>query len=85
MPRFAADRQPANPVIAAAIANAVSRPRVPETPMVAAEELKETVSEKRSKKLSKKEFDDLWVAALGEIEQREEVVVEKKEEEPAAP
>lgn len=57
----------------------------PETPMVAAEELKETVSEKRSKKLSKKEFDDLWVAALGEIEQREEIVVEKKEEEPAAP
>lgn len=56
----------------------------PENPMVAAEELKETVSEKRSKKLSKKEFDDLWVAALGEIEQREEVVVEKKEE-PAAP
>lgn len=59
--------------------------RQPENPMVAAEELKETVSEKRSKKLSKKEFDDLWVAALGEIEQREEVVVEKKEEEPAAP
>lgn len=56
----------------------------PENPMVAAEELKETVSEKRSKKLSKKEFDDLWVAALGEIEQRDEVVVEKKEE-PAAP
>lgn len=57
----------------------------PDNPMVAAEELKETVSEKRSKKLSKKEFDDLWVAALGEIEQREEVVVEKKEEKPAAP
>ncbi|POS74546.1 hypothetical protein DHEL01_v207060 [Diaporthe helianthi] len=56
----------------------------PENPMVAADELKATVSEKRSKKLSKKEFDDLWAAALGEIEQREEVVVEKKEEEPAA-
>jgi hypothetical protein len=56
----------------------------PETPMVAAEELKETVSEKRSKKLSKEEFDDLWVAALGEIEQREEVVVETRQEEPAA-
>ncbi|KAJ0121691.1 sister chromatid separation protein [Diaporthe amygdali] len=54
--------------------------QVPENPMVAVEDLKETVSEKRSKKLSKKEFDDLWTAALGEIEQRDEVVVEKKEE-----
>ncbi|KAL1868695.1 inner nuclear membrane protein enriched at telomere/subtelomere region [Diaporthe australafricana] len=57
----------------------------PENPMVAVEELKETVSEKRSKKLSKKEFDDLWTAALGEIEQRDEIVVEKKDEPPAAP
>ncbi|KAI3400475.1 hypothetical protein diail_3096 [Diaporthe ilicicola] len=52
----------------------------PENPMVAVDELKETVSEKRSKKLSEKEFDDLWTAALGEIEQRDEIVVEKKEE-----
>lgn len=57
----------------------------PENPMVAVEELKETVSEKRSKKLSKKEFDDLWTAALGEIEQRDEIVVEKKDEPPAKP
>lgn len=48
------------------------------SPMITVEELKETVSEKRSKKLNKKEFDDLWGAALGEIETRDEVMVEHK-------
>ncbi|ROW18291.1 hypothetical protein VPNG_00363 [Cytospora leucostoma] len=50
------------------------------TPLVAVEELKETISEKRSKKLNTKEFDDLWAAALGEIETRDEVLVEHKGE-----
>ncbi|KAK7739977.1 inner nuclear membrane protein enriched at telomere/subtelomere region [Cytospora paraplurivora] len=50
------------------------------TPLIAVEELKETVSEKRSKKLNTKEFDDLWAAALGEIETRDEVLVEHKGE-----
>ncbi|ROW11543.1 hypothetical protein VMCG_01458 [Cytospora schulzeri] len=49
------------------------------TPMIAVADLKETVSDKRSKKLNKKEFDDLWTAALGEIETREEIMVEHKD------
>ncbi|KAJ9142198.1 Inner nuclear membrane protein SRC1 [Pleurostoma richardsiae] len=53
----------------------------PATPAVAEEVLKETISEKRSKKMSKREFDDLWAAALGEIEARDEVEVEVVKEE----
>lgn len=48
----------------------------PATPSIAEPVLKETVSEKRNKKMSKQEFDDLWAAALGEIESREEIQVE---------
>lgn len=59
--------------------------QTPETPAIAVEELKETVSEQRSKKLSKKEFDDLWSAALGEIETREEIEVERNEVEEYKP
>lgn len=54
--------------------------RQSQTPMIAVEDLKETVSDKRSKKLNKKEFDDLWTAALGEIETRDEIVVERKDD-----
>lgn len=57
----------------------------PESAVIAVEELKEAVSEQRSKKLSKKEFDDLWSAALGEIETRDEIEVERKEEEDNRP
>lgn len=39
-------------------------------------QLKEIIGDKRSKKMSKDEFDDLWTVALGEIESREEVEVE---------
>lgn len=53
----------------------------PNSPAIAVEELKEAVSEQRSKKLSKREFDDLWSAALGEIETRDEIEVERSEEE----
>lgn len=53
--------------------------QAPESPAIAVEELKEVVSEQRSKKLSKKEFDDLWSSALGEIETREEIEVERKD------
>lgn len=59
--------------------------QAPESPAIAVEELKETVSEKRSKKLSKKEFDDLWSAALGEIETREEIEVERQDVEEYKP
>ncbi|KUI63172.1 Inner nuclear membrane protein SRC1 [Cytospora mali] len=51
-----------------------------QTPMIAVDELKETVSDKRSKKLNKKEFDDLWAAALGEIETRDEIMIEHKDD-----
>lgn len=47
-----------------------------EAPSVEEDVLKEIVGGKRSKKLSKQEFDDLWVAALGEIKGRDEVEVE---------
>lgn len=56
--------------------------QAPASPAIAVEELKAVVSEQRSKKLSKKEFDDLWSSALGEIETREEIEVEMKEIEP---
>jgi len=48
-----------------------------ETPAVEVEELKETVSRKRNKRLNKQDFDDLWVAALGEVQNREEVEVQQ--------
>lgn len=46
-----------------------------ETPTIEAEELKQTVSRKRNKRLNKQDFDDLWAAALGEVKKREEVEV----------
>ena len=51
----------------------------PETPAIEEQVLKEIISEKRSKRLNKQEFDDLWTAALGEIHSREEVEVEVAE------
>ncbi|UKZ77533.1 hypothetical protein TrVFT333_005256 [Trichoderma virens FT-333] len=47
-----------------------------DSPAIAEEELKSTVSRKRSKRLNSDEFEDLWVAAIGEITTREEVIVE---------
>lgn len=46
-----------------------------ETPGVEVEELKETVSRKRNKRLNKQDFDDLWAAALGDVKKRDEVEV----------
>ncbi|KAF4124173.1 Man1-Src1p-C-terminal domain [Geosmithia morbida] len=46
------------------------------TPSIDEQELKETVSRKRSKRLNSAEFEDLWVAAIGEVTSREEVEVE---------
>ncbi|CEJ82627.1 hypothetical protein VHEMI02678 [[Torrubiella] hemipterigena] len=46
-----------------------------DTPAVAEEELKESVSRKRAKKMSNKEFDELWEAAIGDITDREEIEV----------
>ncbi|EHK15768.1 uncharacterized protein TRIVIDRAFT_124096 [Trichoderma virens Gv29-8] len=47
-----------------------------DSPAIAEEELKSTVSRKRNKRLNSDEFEDLWVAAIGEITTREEVIVE---------
>ncbi|RCI07864.1 hypothetical protein L249_5893 [Ophiocordyceps polyrhachis-furcata BCC 54312] len=51
----------------------------PSSPAISEEELKESISKQRSKRLSQREFDDLWTAAIGEVTAREEVVVEKDE------
>ncbi|KAF7560846.1 hypothetical protein G7046_g3299 [Stylonectria norvegica] len=45
------------------------------SPAISEQELKETVSRKRSKRLNDEEFDDLWAAAIGEVTAREEVEV----------
>ncbi|PSK46227.1 hypothetical protein B9Z65_5195 [Elsinoe australis] len=44
------------------------------TPEVQVEELKTAVASKRSRKMSDREFDELWESALGEIMGRDEVV-----------
>lgn len=44
-----------------------------DSPAIAAEELKESVGKKRNKRLSKHDFDELWVAAVGEVAARDEV------------
>ncbi|KAH8905396.1 hypothetical protein BR93DRAFT_787449 [Coniochaeta sp. PMI_546] len=52
-----------------------------DTPVIDEEELRETLSQKRSKRMSKEEFDDLWTAAIGEIKSRDEVEVVQEEPE----
>ncbi|KND95349.1 Inner nuclear membrane protein SRC1 [Tolypocladium ophioglossoides CBS 100239] len=47
-----------------------------DSPAIAEQELKESVSKKRNKRLNSQEFDELWAAAIGEVTAREEVVVE---------
>ncbi|PFH62101.1 hypothetical protein XA68_15062 [Ophiocordyceps unilateralis] len=49
------------------------------SPAMSEEELKDSVSKKRSKRLSQREFDELWKAAIGEVTARDEVVVEQDE------
>ncbi|KAF4981086.1 hypothetical protein FZEAL_3062 [Fusarium zealandicum] len=46
-----------------------------DSPAIPEQELKETVGRKRSKRLNKDEFDDLWAAAIGEVTAREEVEI----------
>ncbi|GJN77771.1 inner nuclear membrane protein enriched at telomere/subtelomere region [Purpureocillium lilacinum] len=55
-----------------------------DSPAIAEEELKASVSKKRSKKLNSKEFDDLWKDAIGDIAEREEVSVEAETTEPSS-
>ncbi|KAB5551225.1 Man1-Src1p-C-terminal domain-containing protein [Coniochaeta sp. 2T2.1] len=54
-----------------------------DSPLIDEEELRETLSQKRSKRMSKDEFDDLWTAAIGEIKSRDEVEVVDPEPEQA--
>lgn len=49
--------------------------KVPDSPVIPEQELKETVSRKRAKRLNKEEFDDLWAAAIGEVTERDEIEV----------
>ncbi|KYK56869.1 hypothetical protein DCS_03875 [Drechmeria coniospora] len=46
------------------------------SPAIAEQDLKESVSKKRSKRLNSQEFDELWKDAIGEVTAREEVEVE---------
>ncbi|KAK4452978.1 Man1-Src1p-C-terminal domain-containing protein [Podospora aff. communis PSN243] len=50
-----------------------------DSPSLEEEELKEVISQKRAKRMNAEEFDDLWVAAIGEVKAREEVHVEEVE------
>ncbi|KAF6814291.1 sister chromatid separation protein [Colletotrichum sojae] len=47
----------------------------PGSPAIDEERLKEVISAKRSKKMNKQEFDDLWLAAIGDVKGRDEVEV----------
>ncbi|KAH9909302.1 Man1-Src1p-C-terminal domain-containing protein [Xylariomycetidae sp. FL2044] len=49
-----------------------------ETAAIEEQELKQTISKKRSKKMSNDEFEDLWGSALGDIKARDEVEVDVK-------
>lgn len=51
-----------------------------DSPAIDEQELKQVISEKKSKKMSNQEFDDLWGAAIGEIKAREEIKVETQQE-----
>lgn len=50
-----------------------------DSPSIDEDELKAILSQKRSKRMTAEEFDDLWVAALGEVKAREEVEVQEAE------
>ncbi|OLN88142.1 Inner nuclear membrane protein SRC1 [Colletotrichum chlorophyti] len=50
----------------------------PKSPSIGENELKKVIASKRSKKMNKEEFDDLWVAAIGDVKGRDEVEVVQK-------
>jgi len=50
-----------------------------EDPAIEELELKETISQRRSKRMNADEFDDLWAAAIGEVKSRDEVEVVAEE------
>ncbi|GAB1311131.1 inner nuclear membrane protein enriched at [Madurella fahalii] len=56
-----------------------------DSPAIEEDELKEILSRKRSKRMAAEEFDELWVAALGEVKARDEVEVQSEEPTPETP
>lgn len=50
-----------------------------ESPAIEEQELKETLSQKRNKRMAAEEFDELWAAAIPDIKARDEVNVEVEE------
>ncbi|KAK4190549.1 Man1-Src1p-C-terminal domain-containing protein [Podospora australis] len=60
-------------------------PLVPEgqpldSPAIDEDELKEILNQKRSKRMSAEDFDELWIAAMGEVKARDEVEVHGTED-----
>ncbi|RMJ15529.1 hypothetical protein CDV36_004797 [Fusarium kuroshium] len=56
-----------------------------ESPAIPEQELKKTVSRKRSKRLNEDEFDELWAAAIGEVTAREEIEIVETQPPPGSP
>jgi len=50
-----------------------------DSPAIEEEELRDTLSQKRNKRMTVEEFDELWVAAIGEVKARDEVEVQVAE------
>lgn len=46
-----------------------------DSPAIEVEELKQILSQKRSKRMAADEFDELWVAAIGEVKAKDEIEV----------
>lgn len=46
-----------------------------ESPAINEQELKESLSKKRSKRMAAEEFEELWAAALGEVKARDEIEI----------
>ncbi|KAL2212678.1 hypothetical protein CC79DRAFT_439864 [Sarocladium strictum] len=55
-----------------------------DSPAIDEEELKASVSQKRSKRLNSDEFEELWAAAIGEVTKREEIEVIETPERPGS-
>ncbi|WYZ35007.1 hypothetical protein EsH8_I_001283 [Colletotrichum jinshuiense] len=58
--------------------SAVDVGQAPATPSIDEQELKEVIGSKRSKKMNRQEFEDLWAAAIGDVKGRDEVEVVPK-------
>jgi hypothetical protein len=50
-----------------------------DSPAIEEQELKQILSQKRSKRMPAEEFDELWVAAIGEVKAKDEIEVQVEE------